>query len=237
MPKPSRLLDPLPSQHLKQLARRLLRLHRVLHPSPRVRPQDIRPHNARMQNRNHDPLVPQLDRHGLGNLVKRCLGRAVGVAAPRGVVGDGAHPARHKGQPRGRRRGLEDVGEQGLDEEEGPKGIDRKDAREGGVRDGGEGVAVRRVRDAGDVEQEVEGLAAVVAEVGVLEGLDGVWGGDVELGGCAARAGGARERAQSLEAVAVGDVYGVDMVSLPPFDQKMLYLLARSLTREMLSRT
>lgn len=171
MPKLPRILNTLPLQHLEKLPSRLLRLHSLLYLRP-SRTKNIRPDNPRMQYRDHHPFVSQLNRQILTNLVQRRLGRSVAITSSRGIIRDGAHPARHKAQARRSRGGLEDVGQQGLDKEQWAKGIHGEDARERGAGYGGQGVAVGRVHDPGDVEQEVEGLIVVI-EVRVLEFLDG----------------------------------------------------------------
>lgn len=127
MPKLARILDTLTGQHPKELSSSLVRID-SLRPGLAGR-KDVRPHNAGVQDRDDHALLPQLNRQVLADLVERRLGGPVGVIATRGVVGDGAHPARDEAQSGLGGGGLEDVGEQGLGEQEWAEGVHGEDAR------------------------------------------------------------------------------------------------------------
>lgn len=127
MPKRPRLRQPLLPHHIPpQLPRRLLRLHR-LRQHRLLSLQQTRPHNPRVQQQHHNPLLPQIHRQRLADRVDRCFRGAVCVVASGGVVGDGADAGGDDADFWGRvfrRGGEEDVGQQGLGEEEGPEGVD-----------------------------------------------------------------------------------------------------------------
>jgi len=173
MPKLARILNPRPEQNPQQLLRRLLRSHH-----PIIRPRLLRHaalHHPGMQQRYHDALTLQFNRQILIDLIERRLRRAVRVQPAAGVVSDGADAGGDVADA-GRGVGAQDVGQQGLGEQQRAEGVGCEDVGEVGLGDGGEGFG-RGGGDGGVVEEDVEGLGAE----SLGEGKDGVGGGDVEL--------------------------------------------------------
>lgn len=60
----------------------------------------------------------------------------------RAVIGDGTHAAGKEAETGRLRRRPEDVGEERLREQERAEGVDREDALEGGLVEGGQGVVL-----------------------------------------------------------------------------------------------